>query len=114
MQEAQNRVSCIINVKLHHHIVSNIMRMVGDVLLGTLLTDETPAYNLYGLLRFHADLMVLQSFAFRTGIAVMEVRQLLLNEPFCPVQGLKILFTERHVCEAHYICMQGCSTSIGS
>lgn len=60
-------------MKLHHHIVSNIMRMVGDVLLGTLLTDDTPAYNLYGLLRFHADLMVLQSFAFRTGISVMEV-----------------------------------------
>ena len=73
MQEAQGRAACIINVKLHQHIVSNIMHMVGDVLLGTLLTDETPAYNLYGLLRFRADLMVLQSFAFRTGISVMEV-----------------------------------------
>ncbi len=79
VQEAQRRVSSIINVKLHHHIVSNIMRMVDNVLLGTLLTDETPAYNLYGVLRFHADLMVLQSFAFRSGIAVMEVRPSFLD-----------------------------------
>lgn len=73
MQAAQDKITSIINVKLHHHIISNVMGMVGDVLLGTLLEDETPAFNLYGLLRFHADLMVLQSFAFQSEYPAMEV-----------------------------------------
>lgn len=49
------------------------MRSIGDILMGLLLADETPAYNLYGLFRFHSDLMSLNEFATQSGIPGMEV-----------------------------------------
>lgn len=74
MQEAQHEVSHVINIKIHHHIVAMIMKVVGDVLMGTLLGEETPAYNLYGLFRFNTDLMYLQTYANESPIPHMEAR----------------------------------------
>lgn len=75
-QAAQKHISSIINVRLHHHIVAHTMHLVGNVLMGLLLADDMPAYNLYGLFRFHSDLMALQSFASTSEIPNMEVQTL--------------------------------------
>ncbi len=52
------------------------MRSIGDILMGLLLANETPAYNLYGIFRFHSDLMALNDFATHTGVPGMEVSPL--------------------------------------
>lgn len=74
VQETLRTVAGRVPQGAYHRIGHILMDLVGRMLLGMLLSDDVPAFNLYGLFRLHGDALALAEFAAKTDIPGLQVR----------------------------------------
>ena len=75
LQDILGRVAQRVSGRAYRQVGRSLMQLVGELLMGMLLTEEVPAYNLYALFRLNDDVLALADFATRADVTGMEVRR---------------------------------------
>ena len=73
LQDVLGRVAQRVSGRAYQQVGRSLMLLVGELLVGMLLSEEVPAYNLYALFRLNDDVLALADFATRADITGMEV-----------------------------------------